>query len=194
MENDSKYWERQYQNEKVGWDIGYISTPLKAYFDQLQNKELKILVPGAGNAYEVEYLYMKGFRQVYLLDFARLPVHNFQERLPDFPYKNLIVQDFWEHKEQYDLIVEQTFFSSLPRRLRNAYALKMHELLNRNGKLAGLLFNHEFGFDKPPLGGSEEEYIRLFKPFFRFIHFKTAYNSIKPRTGREIFILLEKKI
>jgi len=50
----AEYWNRQYLESKTGWDIGYISTPIKEYIDQLTDKSIKILVPGAGNAYEVD--------------------------------------------------------------------------------------------------------------------------------------------
>jgi thiopurine S-methyltransferase len=62
MENlPAKFWDELYNTGQTGWDIGYVSTPLKAYFDQLSNQSLEILIPGAGNAYEAEYLYKNGF-------------------------------------------------------------------------------------------------------------------------------------
>jgi hypothetical protein len=76
--------------------------------------------------------------------------------------------------------------------MRKQYVEKCHELLNARGKRVGLLFNHEFGKNEPPFGGTPEEYTALFSGNFRFIHFETAYNSIKPRKGRELFILLLK--
>ena len=90
------------------------------------------------------------------------------------------------------MIIEQTFFCSLPRNQRNEYAKKMHALLNPGGHLVGLLFNYEFNSDEPPYGGTEEEYRNIFNPYFYFKYFSTAYNSIKPRAGREIFLNLVK--
>ena len=58
---NSKFWNQRYLENDTGWDIGYISTPIKEYFDQINNKKLKILIPGGGNSYEAEYLYKKGF-------------------------------------------------------------------------------------------------------------------------------------
>ncbi|MFA5405634.1 MAG: hypothetical protein WC358_11940 [Ignavibacteria bacterium] len=55
-----------------------------------------------------------------------------------------------------------------------------------------MLFNHEFGNDYPPYGGTKEEYLEYFKSFFEIKLFSTAYNSIKPRAGRELFINLKK--
>jgi hypothetical protein len=57
MKFDKSYWEEKFIKNETGWDIGYVSTPLKEYFDQLTNKDLKILIPGSGNGYEAEYLF-----------------------------------------------------------------------------------------------------------------------------------------
>jgi len=188
-----EYWDVSYQTGKTGWDIGYVSTPLKEYFDQLTNKSLKILIPGAGNGWEVEYLYKEGFENTFMLDFSEKAIGSFKSRYPDFPQHQIIHQDFFKHTGRYDLIVEQTFFSSLPRELRTAYAKKIFDLLKPGGKMVGLLFNHEFPFNNPPFGGSAGEYSNLFKPLFEFVHFETANNSIKPRKGREQFLLLKKR-
>ena len=47
MKLTNQYWDNRYKQQQTGWDIGYISTPLKDYFDQLTNKRLKILIPSA---------------------------------------------------------------------------------------------------------------------------------------------------
>ena len=56
-----EFWENKYKTNKIGWDLGEVSPPLKTYFDQLENKGLKILIPGGGNSYEAAYLFKKGF-------------------------------------------------------------------------------------------------------------------------------------
>lgn len=193
MELDKKYWENTYLNNHTGWDIGYVATPLKEYFDQIDDKSIKILIPGAGNAYEVEYLHQKGFKNVYLLDFAPTPIQNFYKRNPTFPKNHILEEDFFKHKNNYDLIVEHTFLTSFPVKLRSEYVLKMHELLHNKGNLIGLLFNHEFPHDHPPFGGTADEYLKMFSPYFNINIFETAYNSIKPRQNRELFIHLSKK-
>jgi len=193
MDFDSKYWDDRYLENNLGWDIGYISTPLKEYFDQLKIKSINILIPGAGNAYEAEYLWEKGFSNVFIIDWSQNAVKNFRERYPDFPEANIFSEDFFKHKGGYDLIIEQTFFSSILPSMRMDYSRKMFELLKPGGKLVGLLFNDALNTDKPPFGGNKEEYEKYFKPYFEFKVFKTAYNSIKPRAGRELFINLVKK-
>ena len=34
MNLNKEYWENKYDQDDTGWDIGSISTPLKAYIDQ----------------------------------------------------------------------------------------------------------------------------------------------------------------
>ena len=190
---DRNHWNDAYQNNNTGWDVGYTATPLKEYFDQLKDKTIKILVPGAGNAYEVESLFNLGFKNVFLLDFAETPIKNFRRRNPDFPKKQILIEDFFEHKGCYDLIIEHTFLTSFPKNARQKYAAKMHALLNKKGKLVGVTFNHDFGNDTPPFGGTTEEYAELFSPYFNFHTFELCNNSIKPRKDRELFFILSKK-
>ena len=56
------YWTQRYQENQTGWDLGQVSPPLQAYFDQLENKNLRILIPGCGRGYEGIYLLEKGFQ------------------------------------------------------------------------------------------------------------------------------------
>jgi len=52
MNFDEQYWTERYDAGKDGWDLGCISPPIKEYIDQLTNKDIKILIPGAGNSHE----------------------------------------------------------------------------------------------------------------------------------------------
>ena len=57
---------------------------------QLTNKAAKILIPGAGNAYETEYLHQNGFTNVHILDFVLDPLDAFyyksRDRRRGIPY------------------------------------------------------------------------------------------------------------
>src|SRR5215831_2942021 len=107
MELNSNYWENRYRNSETGWDVGAITTPLKEYIDQLTDKDIKILIPGAGNSYEFEYLVSQGFTNVYVLDFAVTPLQNIKNRVSGIRPEQVIQSDFFEHNETYDLILEQ---------------------------------------------------------------------------------------
>jgi len=187
------YWTKRYHNQQTGWNIGYASTPIKEYINQIKDKSLKILIPGAGNAYEAEYLFQQGFQQVHVLDIAQPPLDNLHARVPAFPKEQLIQNDFFEHQGQYDLILEQTFFCSFPPTAENrkSYAKKMYELLKPNGKLVGLWFEIPMR-DKRPFGGTKEEYLSYLEPLFKVKIFEECYNSIPPRQGNELFGIFRK--
>jgi len=184
---DEKFWDSRYQSENTGWDLGNISTPLKEYFDQLTNKELKILIPGGGNSYEAEYLHNKGFSNVYVVDLSETALSNLQKRIPSFPKNHLIHTNFFELKETFDLIIEQTFFCALNPELRPKYAHKMKELLKAKGKLVGLLFCVPLYDNRPPFGGNKEEYLPYFSPYFEIEIIETSYNSVSERKNEELF-------
>ncbi len=185
------FWTTRYMEGKTGWDIGEPSTPLKTYIDQLERKDLYILIPGAGNAYEAEYLIKKGFTNVFILDISEIPLTKFKERNPDFPEKRLFHQNFFDHCGQYDLILEQTFFCSFVPSDENryAYAKHMSKLLKPQGKLVGLWFDFPLtdDWENRPFGGDKLSYINYFSPYLDVVTFENCHNSIKPRKGRELF-------
>lgn len=191
------YWTQRYQEKNSPWDIGYPSTPLKEYIDQLEDKTISILIPGAGNAYEAEYLWQKGFTKVFVMDISEIPLKRFQERNPNFPKEQLLLEDFFQHETRYDLILEQTFFCSFvpTDKNRNAYAEHMAKLLNPNGKLVGLWFDIPLtgAMEKRPFGGDKKLYLSYLAPFFNVSTFERCYNSIPPRMGNELFGIFVKK-
>ncbi len=193
MNLNRDYWEERYAQANLGWDIGSVSTPLKQYIDQIENKNRKILVPGAGYGHEVIYLHNCGFRNVYVIDIARQPLEKVKAEIPEIKDSHLIHGDFFDLDiRDFDLILEQTFFCALNTELRNNYAQKMLQLLKPGGRLAGLLFDFPLTVNGPPFGGSLEEYIDLFSPIFTIKALERANNSIPPRKGKELFFIFEK--
>lgn len=184
---DENFWNQRYLDGITGWDLGEVSPPIKAFFDQYPNKEAKILIPGCGNGHEAEYLYSIGFKNVHVLDLADEPLKNLKKRVPDFPEQHLHKGDFFEQKGKYDLIVEQTLFCAVDPSLRRKYAEKVKELLKEDGQLVGVLFNKDFE-GGPPFGGSAEEYHTYFDPLFKNVNIDPCYNSVAPRAGSEVFI------
>jgi len=187
------YWDNRYEEKTDRWDLGEVSTPIKTYVDQLGNKEMSILVPGAGNSHETEYLHQKGFDNVIALDISFKAIANFKERVPTFPVKHIVNQDFFDLCGFFDLIIEQTFFCAIDKKMRPAYAKKMAELLNEGGKLVGLLFDVPLYEDHPPFGGSVEEYKTYLEPYFNIEIMDRCYNSHETRAGREVWIKMIKK-
>ena len=193
MKLNKNYWEERYQKGEVGWNVGEITKPIKEYIDQLTDKNIKILIPGAGNGYELEYLINNGFRNSSVVDYAETPLENIKKRIPDLNENQIINADFFELEGKFDLIIEQTFFCALNPELREEYVRKMKTILNPKGKIAGLLFQFPLTSEGPPFGGSKEEYTSLFQNDFNIIKMETAYNSISPRSSKELFVIFEMK-
>jgi thiopurine S-methyltransferase len=189
---NKKYWSSRYQQNETGWDLREISPPIKEYIDQLADKSVKILIPGAGNSYEAEYLFKNNFIEVFVLDIAGEPLQNIKKRIPTFPEDHLIQFDFFKFQGKFDLILEQTFFCALPPENRRLYAKKMNSILKPGGKLVGLLFEKDFVFQGPPFGGNKEEYLSYFSPYFDIQVLEPCTNSIRPRMGSELFIIFIK--
>lgn len=191
MKLDQSYWEKRYEDKSTSWNIGFPSTPIKEYIDQLTDTNIKILIPGAGNAFEAEYLHNKGY-DVTVVDIAPTPLKNLKSRTPDFPQENLLNINFFDLTGKFDLIIEQTFFCAIDPKLRNAYVNKVHELLSANGQLVGLLFDRKFEKEGPPFDGSIEEYRLLFQSKFVIKTMEPCYNSIETRAGSELFFVFQK--
>lgn len=197
--SQAEFWQNRYDNGATGWDIGKISPPLQAYIDHLVSKGVdksaKILIPGAGNAYEADYLHQQGFTNVIVVDFAKQPLDNFESNHPDFPKAHLLQADFFgldPTQYQFDYIIEQTFFCAIDPSRRDEYVQQMAKLLKPTGELFGVMFDRDFP-DGPPFGGSAEEYQQRFERYFTIVTLAPCYNSIGPRNGSELFIRLIKK-
>lgn len=188
MEFIEGYWNHRYLSGETGWDLGEVSPPLRSYFDQLTDKDIRTLIPGGGNSYEAEYLYKRGFKNVHVCDVATIPLRNLKQRIPGFPTGQLLNKNFFDLKGKFDLIVEQTFFCAIDPVQRADYIQKTSELLKPGGKLVGLLFNIPLNQDRPPFGGKLEDYREMFASAFEIAIMETAYNSAASRAGNELFI------
>jgi methyl halide transferase len=187
----SNYWDKRYLEQSHKWDIGFPSNPLKEYIEQLNvAREIEILIPGCGSAYEVEIALDLGFKNITCLDFSAIVCQGLKAKFG----KDIQVceGDFFMHEGRYDLILEQTFFCAINPNLRNSYALKMKELLKENGKLVGVFFTKKFENPGPPFGGTKEEYLEYFNEIGKVRVFEPCYNSITPRLGSESFVIIEK--
>lgn len=189
----SEYWDNRYKEGSFRWDVGYATPVLCEYLESVQDKDMRILIPGAGTAYEAAWLHERGFRNVHVLDWAGEAIRRFREISPSFPEAHIHLGDFFAHEGSYDLILEQTFFCALSPVKRPDYARQMAALLHPGGILTGVLFDFPLTEQGPPFGGSEEEYRALFAPVFGIEKLEPCYNSIAPRAWRELYFRLRSK-
>lgn len=185
------FWSKRYQEGTTGWDLGQVSPPIKEYFDHCEKKDTRILIPGCGHAYEAEYLFHSGFKNVSIIDLSAEPLKAFSSRTREFPANQIIHGDYFELEGSYDFIIEQTMFCAINPELREAYVKKSYELLSEDGKLVGLLFDKQFE-GGPPFGGCKDDYMKLFGQYFKNVKMTPCQNSISPRLGSELFIEISK--
>lgn len=193
MLQQEDFWDNKWSNNQTGWDIGYASPAIVDYFEKYDQKDAKILIPGCGNAHEALALLALGYRNITLLDIATTAVEHLKNKFQNTENISIIKGDFFQHQEQYDIIIEQTFFCAIPTNWRENYVTQAYNLLRGNGKIVGLLFNTEFEKQGPPFGGNTSEYMELFQNKFDVNIMETCYNSIAPRSGKELFVNLTKK-
>ena len=192
-ELNADFWNHRWKSGLTGWDIGYASPPLVEYMSQYEDKSVSILIPGCGNSYEAENLLSKGFDNITLIDISEELTNRLRERFKKTPQIKVIYEDFFNHVGQYDLILEQTFFCAQILERREEYVSHVASLLKRGGRLVGVLFNVDFGKEGPPFGGDENEYRKLFSGLFDIRVMSPCYNSIPPRAGSELFVVMVKK-
>lgn len=186
---DEHYWQERWHKGQTGWDIGGPAPAILQHFRSLDDKALSILIPGCGNAYEAKALWDMGFTRITVAEIVAAKAAELRERFSDTGIR-VLHEDFFRLEGQYDIIVEHTFFCSLSPDLRPAYVQQAHRLLRENGQLTGLLFNRTFEQPGPPFGGSPEEYTALFTPVFRQVSLEPCNNSIPPRAGKELYMVL----
>ena len=189
---DKNFWNQRYLDSATGWDLGMVSEPISAYIDQLTDMNMRILIPGCGNAYEAVYLSERGFTDITLIDIAPELTRKISKQFEDTPAIKVLEGDFFELSGQYDLILEQTFFCALDPKFRTDYVEKMYQLLAPGGKVAGVLFDKTFENPGPPFGGSIIEYRKLLESKFRIQKLESCHNSAAPRVGSEAFFILQK--
>jgi methyl halide transferase len=187
MENlNADFWNNRYENNQIGWDLGGVSPALKFWMDQLPDKSASILIPGAGNAYEVDYLVALGFTNITVIDIAPKLVAALKQRFASVNEVTIILGDFFELEGKFDVVLEQTFFCAIDPELRSQYVDKMKDLLTDKGQLLGVLFNRSF-IGGPPFGGSIEEYEVLFRDKFE-AKFLPCDVSHPARKGSEVLL------
>jgi len=187
------YWNNRYIQENTPWDLGQPSPPLTHFIDRLTDKELKILIPGAGRAYEAIYLHQQGFNKVWVCDWAEDSFDYIRKNHPQFPADHLMVQNFFDLNLKVDLILEHTFFCAILPKLRSKYVAKSFDLLVDSGQIAGLFFNFPLVDQGPPFGGDADLYEQYFSSSFKILELSPTPYSVPERQGKELFFHFRKK-
>lgn len=189
---NAEYWNKRHLEGDTPWNIKIPSPPITAYIDQLEDKNLKILIPGAGHSHEAAYLIASGFENITVCDISEVAIQKMKSQLNIESRVNYLNINFFDLDENYDLILEQTFFCAIDPSMRKKYVDKMYSSLNSEGTLAGVLFGIEFPQSGPPFGGNVSEYKSLFSHKLHIQTMEICYNSIPQRSGNELFFICKK--
>ena len=179
------YWSERYRTAATGWDIGGSNAGLIGAFATYVPASARVLIPGAGRGHEAEALWRRGYRDVYVCDWAEEAFVTLRRSASLPADDRLIVGDFFELGGAYDAILEQTFFCAIDPSQRDRYVDKCAELLRPGGRWIGVLFDRAFE-SGPPFGGTRAEYRERFSRHFDIDLLGRFGQSIGPRAGREL--------
>ena len=138
------HWEKSWETgvaPGTRWDIGKAEPELVYEITQgmLQSsKGAKALVPGCGRGYAVKALAEAGYFATGLeLSKTATEVANKEQPHERAKY---VVGDFFEHEDQYDVIFDSTFLCAIPPTKRTEWAMKMNQIVKKDGHLALQVF------------------------------------------------------
>jgi SAM-dependent methyltransferase len=196
-----EFWDLRYEAHFVPWDAGKVPAQVRDFVAKYERPprpkgegEIKVLVPGCGSAWDVRFLAESGW-DVLGIDFspealaaarAVLGPHADRARLADF---------FAPMKEApFAVVYERAFLCALPRRLWRDWSLRVAQLVQPGGVLAGYFFFDE-GERGPPFPlHSQEELAALLETAFERIEDAPVADSIPVFAGRERWQVWRRKV
>ena len=191
------YWERSYQSGEMGWDLGK-STPIFDQWIKTCKESLSICILGAGNGWDAINFAVMG-HMVTAIDFAESAVKNMQiateQNNLEIDIRHMDIFDLNQvYTNHFDIVLEYTCFCAIDPSRRRDYLQMVRHILKPKGELIGLLFP----IDKQPSEGGPpyavllEPTVELISEYFTLIKREIPSLSVKPRIGREIFVIFRK--
>lgn len=170
MKPDKSFWDKCYAEESTGWDRGSVHPALLDWSNRGLLTPCRILVPGCGRGYEVEYLSEAGF-DVTAVDYAQSPLENLRRRVAKLANQPVMIQqDIFQYdpEENFDSVYEQTCLCAIAPEQRSNYERQVHGWLKPGGTLFALfmqcdqLQRSEGSPGGPPFHCDVEDMRRLF--------------------------------
>ena len=198
--NSPEFWQERYSNNNIPWDT---KTPTPALINSINHsKSEKIAILGCGYSKDSLFLAKKGHK-VYPIDFALNPIEYLNDLKSKEGLDNLfpIQEDIFKLSNEYfnffNIVIEYTCFCAIDTKRRQEYIESVSNILNKNGKFVALFFpteRREGDLDKgPPFYVNLDETILMFKNNFNITKINRNPDSIKPRKGFEVLVIMEKK-
>ena len=189
-------WEKHYQSEDLGWDLGKVSPPFLSLWQEQNLVPCKTIIPGCGRGHEAVFLAENGFR-VTAVDYCNGAVNALRKSIADKGLEcDILHQDFFDldssHDSSYELMLEQTFFCAISPSQRKLYVETAHRILKFGGLLLGLFYetNAEGG---PPFNTTRSDILHHFCDRFMVQSLKKTSLSDEQRKNKEWLGFLKKK-
>ena len=190
-------WEQRYQEQRDPWDLGHPAPPFVSLLSSANAPQPgKVAVLGAGAGHDALLLAASGF-EVTGFDFAPTAIArataNAQAKQLSAQFLQRNIFDLaTEFPSSFDYILEHTCFCALDPQLRPQYVQLATKILRPKAQLIALFFTHQ-RVGGPPFGIQPPEIKELFSPYFDFVRFEIAQDSILRRQGEEHLAILQLK-
>ena len=178
------FWDARFDAAYTPWDHGAVPQCLINYIAQ-SSAPKNVLIPGCGSAHEVRFFAERGW-EVTAIDFSPAAVARAKQLLGTME-NHVREADFFGEvitQERFDLIYERAFLCALPRRLWNAWAARVAQLISLEGYLVGFFF-FDAGEKGPPFGIGSGQLTELLSPHFTLIAESEPADSIAIFAGKE---------
>jgi SAM-dependent methyltransferase len=182
-------WDEMYQKGEVFWDRGGSSPPMRQYLERHAVRG-RALVPGCGRGHEVALAVERGLDATGL-DIAPTGVAEARAQYPQLA-ERFVTGDFFDPPEEmrgaYDLVLEHTCMSALPRALRADYRRGVDLTLRRGGLVIGVWFIDpalDPGDEGPPYPLSVADLTALFAEGYEIVDDYVPDVAFDGREGRE---------
>ena len=182
-------WDEYYQKDEVFWDKGAPSPPIKQYLER-HAVSGRALVPGCGRGHEVALAVKHGLDATGM-DIAPTGVAEARALYPHLA-KRFVTGNFFDPPEEmrgeYDVVLEHTCLSALPRKMRADYRRGIDPTLRHGGLLIGVWFINpalDPGEDGPPFPLSVAELTALFAEGYEILDDYVPDVAFCGREGRE---------
>jgi SAM-dependent methyltransferase len=145
------------------WDAGRVPAKLAQWLPG-QRAGRRVLVPGCGSGYEVRAFAEHG-DDVLGIDFSDAALEMAQRTLGQLAGRVAKADFFALESAPFELVYERTFLCAIPPRERARWALRIAQLVQPGGVLAGYFYFGE-GERGPPFGITGDELHALLDPAF----------------------------
>lgn len=192
-DNSEDFWGTKYSSQSWGWDMDGAHPYLDTVLSQTKLMKSNILVLGAGRSHDAAFFAQHG-HIVTAIDISAKAIEEAKKLYPETANLKYVQADVFSYKapnEGYDLIWDHTFYCAIPPEQRNQLVKAWQNLLNDEGKLAGVFFSM-FKPDGPPYGGSEWELQQRIKGKFQNLFWNRIRQGPIERLGKEFFCYTQK--